>query len=109
MATILLVGENLTDQDNLAAKLRVRGHAVLLADSRQFPTMCKDARMSSVEIFVFDVTHFDDASERHVRAICQQPRLDGRPALVLCYSRTYRSPRFELDIERLGARFVYAE
>jgi hypothetical protein len=108
MATILLVGGNRVDHENLAAKLRMRGHVVLMADYRELPLVNWSTPMASVEIVVFDVTNFDDDDKRKVRSICQQPRQDGHPALVLCYSRSYRSPGFELDIERLGARFVYA-
>jgi hypothetical protein len=109
MATILLIGEKLTDHENLASKLRNRGHAVLLADYRQISMMSGDLRMSSVEIVIFDVTYLDEKDKGRVREICQLPRHDGYPVFVLCYSRVNREPRCELDIERLGARFVYAE
>jgi hypothetical protein len=109
MATILLVGEDLTDRENLAAKLRIRGHDVVETDYSELPLVSWNAHMASAEIAILDVTNVPENGKRQVRSICQQPRQDGFPALVLCYSRTYCSPRFELDIERLGARFVYAE
>jgi DNA-binding response OmpR family regulator len=109
MATILLIGSDQTDLENLASKLRTRGHTVLIADNRRPSSTDWSARMSSAEIMVFDVTNLNDDSKRQLRTICQQPRQHGFPVLVLCYSRAYRCSRFELDIERLGARFVYAE
>ena len=108
MATILLIGSERVDQENLASTLRKHGHEVLVADnSRQLITDW-NARLSSVELVVFDITHLNDDSGRQLRSICQLSRPDGFPVLVLCVSRSYRDPRFELDIERLGARFVYA-
>jgi hypothetical protein len=108
MATILLIGQDRIDQENLASKLRARSHAVIVADYCHLPSADWDIRMSSVEIAVFDVTRLDDDCKGQLRRICQQPRHDGLPVLVLCYTRAYRGARFELEIERLGARFVYA-
>jgi DNA-binding response OmpR family regulator len=107
MATILLIGSDREYQENLASKLRTRGHAVLMADNLRLSSTDGNDRMSSVEIVVFDVTHFNEDGKRQLRTICQQPRQDGFPVLVLCYSKVYRGPLFELDIERIGARFVY--
>ena len=108
MATILLVGSERADQDNLASTLQNRGHDVILADDHRRSLTNWNAHMSSVEIVVFDVTNLNYDSKRRLRSICQLSRPDGSPVLVLCISRSYRGPRFELDIERLGARFVYA-
>jgi hypothetical protein len=109
MATILLIGSDQTKQENIASALRTRGHSVLVADWCHLTFADWYVRMSAVEIAVFDVTHLNDDSRRQLRRFCQWPRQDGYPVLVLCFSRAYRGPRFELDIERFGARFVYAE
>jgi hypothetical protein len=109
MAAVLLIGSDRTYRENLASTLRARGHSVMVADWCRLPSADWNARMSAVEIAVFDVTQIDDVSRSQLCRICQCPRQDGFPVLVLCYSRAYRGPRFELDIERLGARFVYAE
>lgn len=107
MATILLIGSDQTDQESLASKLRTRGHVVMIADNCRLPSTDWDTRLSSVEIAVFDVTQLNDDCKHQLRKICQQHKQDGFPVPVLCYSRIYRGPRFELEIERLGARFVY--
>jgi DNA-binding response OmpR family regulator len=109
MATILLIGSDQTNQENLASTLRARGHSVMTADWSRLQSADWNTRMSAAEIAMFDVTQLDEDSRRQLRRICQWPRQDGFPILVLCYSRAYRGPRFELDIERMGARFVYAE
>jgi DNA-binding response OmpR family regulator len=109
MATILLLGSDKKNQENLASALRAKGHSILVADNCRISFTDWSARISSAEIAVFDVTRLDDDGKRQLRSVCQQPWRDGVPVLVLCYSRAYHGPRFELDIERLGARFVYAE
>jgi hypothetical protein len=109
MATILLIGSDQTDQENLAATLRARGHSVLLTENWHFSSTDFNARLSSADIAIVDVTRLDEDSLRQLRHICLRTRQDQFPVHVLCYSRTFRGPRFELDIERLGARFVYAD
>jgi hypothetical protein len=108
MATILLIGSDATDQENLASKLRRRGHAVLLADNRRNYSTDWTARRSTVEIALFDVTSLDDDCKHRSDRICRWPKKDGFPILVLCFTRSCRGPRFEFEIESLGARFVNA-
>jgi DNA-binding response OmpR family regulator len=108
MAKILLIGSDETYQETLASKLQARGHAVFMPKPRRQWPADWNATMSSVDVVVFDVTLLNDDSKRQLQSICHWSRQDKFPVLVLCYTRVFRGPRFELEIERLGVRFVYA-
>lgn len=108
MARVLLIGSDRMYQENLATQLRTRGHVVEVANDCRGVTRAQCALRSSAEIVVVDVTQLSEDGRHQLLRICQQPREDGFPSLVLCYSRTNHGPQFELSIERLGARYVYA-
>jgi DNA-binding response OmpR family regulator len=107
MASILLVSGDRMGRDDLAAKLRARGHSVILTCTKGLSVKLA-AHLQSVEIVIFDVTALANGDKETLRQLCQFPRQDSCPALVLCYSRIDRGPHFELALERLGVRYVYA-
>jgi DNA-binding response OmpR family regulator len=106
MANILIVDSDLPHAEALGWALHRRGHKVKIAD----PCCAQLTRIVEpclVDIVVLDVTQLKDEGWRELRQICQLCTQDKLPIQVLCCSRVYRGPRFELDIEQLGARFVY--
>lgn len=108
MAEILLITPDPSEQTRLASVLRHRGHVVRLADRCQPATLSSESDRQPVEIVVCDVTHLDETGWRELRDFADFLRHNPTSILLLCYSRVYRGPRFELEVERLGARFVYA-
>jgi hypothetical protein len=106
MAKILLIGTDGEHRHNLACRLRVRGHSVDIVNDWASEVK-RHILMQAVEIVIIDVTQLAENDRPDLRRTCQTVRMDGYPALVLCYSRSDRGPHFELAIERLGARFVY--
>ena len=108
MAKILLIGTDREHQDNLVHRLRVRGHSVEIVNDWASLEVKRRTLMLSAEIVIIDVTQLTENNRPDLRRTCQAVRMDGCPTLVLCYSRIDRGPRFELAIERLGARYVYS-
>jgi len=106
MANILIIDSDLPHAEALGRVLHHRGHKVKIANPCGAPlTRIVEPRL--VDIVILDVTQLRDEGWRELRQICQLCAQDKLPIQVLCCSRVYRGPRFELDIERLGARFVY--
>ena len=61
-----------------------------------------------VELLVVDVS-IDDPKMRAVLQMIRQVKSEFIEAVaIVCVSRVNRGPRFQHDIELLGARFVYA-
>jgi hypothetical protein len=96
------------EQTELAESLRARGHSVILSNYTELSLPSSSGLNSGAEIAVFDVTHPARERVAFVRQFCLHNSLGVCAWLVLCYSRVYHGPKFELSIERLGARFVYA-
>ncbi len=58
---------------------------------------------------IVDVS-IDDQQMRAVLQIARRAKMKENQMLALvCISRVNRGPRFQHDIERIGARFVYAQ
>lgn len=109
MAQILLISSNEVERTKLAAALRHRGHIVCLADHCGTADFRSGIGPQRIEIVVCDVAVLNEAGWRELRALAELLRHDPAGIRMLCYCRIYRGPRFQLDVERLGARFVYAE
>lgn len=108
MARILLISPDETEQVRLATELRRRSHSVRMAGRCDSAALGSEGEQQPVEIVVCDVTGLDEAGRRELREFAEFVRQHPASIFMLCYSRIYRGPRFELEMERLGARFVYA-
>jgi hypothetical protein len=108
MATILIVGHDQTGQTRLATSLRARGHSVFLRDWHGISSSTRGEISSEADVAIFDVTSLVGEEMELLRGFCLHDLGDRGTPLVLCFSRRYHGPRFELSIESLGARFVYA-
>jgi DNA-binding response OmpR family regulator len=109
MAKILLIGADREHRENLARRLRAHGHSVEIVNDWASSEVKRRTLISPAEILIIDVTLLTENNGPDLRRTCHAARMDGYPTLVLCYSRTERGPRFELAIERLGARYVYSD
>lgn len=106
MANVLLLSPDEDALASLAVQLRRMGHAVRCM--RCWPLNHIDADCRFVpEIVAIDVTNLIDRDWPALRQFCQSWNSCSSPVLILCWSRIWRGPRFVLEIERLGARFVY--
>jgi DNA-binding response OmpR family regulator len=105
MATILLLNFDEEHEARLAAVLRGRGHRVRVADNSQtLPFATQEHR---IDLMIVDVTQAKNDSWTELSRLCSLCGGNGLPILILCYSKIYRGPYFELKVEKLGARFVH--
>jgi hypothetical protein len=65
------------------------------------------ADLQTVDLVIIDVS-IDDPEMRHTLRILKVERA-RRPFAVLCVTRVNRGPRYQYDIERIGARFAYGK
>jgi len=105
MATIILHNFDQERGTRLAAVLHSCGHRILTEDKQNLTDSCIERH--SVDLIILDLTRTvaDVRSELHELAHLR--KANGLPVPILCYSRVYRGPSFELKVERSGARLVY--
>jgi len=106
MANILIVDSDLPNAKELGLNLQRRGHKVNIANPSN-ALLTRRLEPHLIDLVIVDVTYLKDEGWRELRRICQLSTRDYLPVQVLCCSKVYRGARFELEIERLGARFVY--
>jgi hypothetical protein len=95
-------------RDRLTQALQAAGHRVLLVETDFDSSHSLAPDMPLGNILIIDVSHFAQVATRKLRSLCENLRYSSAPTLILCFSTIYRGPRFELEIERLGVRFIYA-
>lgn len=106
MANVLLISSDADALTVLTVELREMGHVVRSA--LRWDITCSELEdRFSPEIIALDVTNIVDTDWPTLRGACQHWSMQPSPVLLLCWSRIWRGPRFALEIERLGARFVY--
>lgn len=106
MANVLLISSDEDALASLSVQLRKMGHAVR-CEGCWGPDLSEAESPFVPEIVAVDVTNLTEAGWPALRQFCQSWSLCPSPVLILCWSRIWRGPRFALEIERLGARFVY--
>jgi DNA-binding NtrC family response regulator len=106
MATILLVNFAGEQGARLAAFLRNERHEVSVAyGNPQFSEMIR--QYGTTDLVILDVS-FREGSTRNLLGQIVSHRVQAGPRpMLLCVSRVYRGPQFELELERKGARLVY--
>jgi hypothetical protein len=106
MAKILLVNFEEEQAARLAAFLHIERHEICSEDSSlalgQFIR-----HIAEFDLVIVDASHREQFVRDVVSGIATQRERNGPRPGVLCICRTYRGPRFELDLERKGARVVY--
>lgn len=106
MDKVLLVNFEKVQAARLAAFLRIERHEVHIAEPVE-STRQTLRGVATFDLVIVDASH----REQYVRDItasigAYRARNGPRPA-VLCVCRSYRGPRFELDLEKKGARVIY--
>ena len=108
MANILVVRFNDVLGEELADALRTRRHAVGICVGDQPVPEAIQAYGDGVDLIIVDVSLADEACLRVLKGVARYRSEHGPRPMVLCVSTVYRGPQFELEIERKGARLVYA-
>lgn len=109
MATVLLISPDATFLSALTAQLRLKGHVVRCTGELALEAIDSADSDPPPEIVAVDVTQFGVTERRTLERSRQLWLRSQSPILILCWSRIWRGPRFVLEIERMGARFVYSD
>jgi hypothetical protein len=107
-ATILLFDSVAEHRESLRLSLTERGHRVSALDPtnvEQFAEFQK--QLHGAGLVIFDLTVLTHEIWCVLRRVSQFRGADGLPLRVICPSRTYRGPAFELCVASLGTRVVY--
>ena len=107
MATILLLNFDPIHGSRLAEVLRGRRHHVLNANNGEALPDKPYIDRYQIDLILWDLTHNKGEPWSRLHSLSTVRKANGYPALLLCYSRIYYGPSFELRIEKLGARIVY--
>ena len=107
MSKILLVNFDEELRKRLAGFLRAERHETFVGGEGECLPAILQRSGGAIDLFILDVS----CREKYVRellaeVISHRAKSGPRP-MVLCISRIYRGPRFALDLEMKGARFLY--
>jgi hypothetical protein len=108
MATMLLIGFNEALKRELSGFLQARRHNVLICTDDQPLAHMLRIHGEDIDTAIVDVSLADTAWREALAEITRYRNKHGVRPGILCVSTVYRGPRFELEIERKGARLVYA-
>ena len=106
MARILLIEPDKEQATRIEAFLRLEKHDVIRCNILEAREALEQS-LSSRDVAILDVT----TDNREIRLALAQIRKyrthDGPAPMILCISRVKHGPRFELELEKWGARLVY--
>ena len=107
MGRVLLVKFDETFEGQVTEILRRKG--LLVSTYRRGERLAERlAKMDQeVDLVILDVSHEDQDTQDRFAEILRYRAQHGPKPMLLCVSRVYRGPRFELEFERKGARVVY--
>lgn len=107
MAQILLVKINEFEARRLTEFLIVRGHRVTVFEPTQSLVRLLGELGQNLDLVILDVSLQGPEAGRYLEELKLYRAAHGPRPMILCVSHVYRGPRFELDLERQGARVVY--
>lgn len=106
MARILLANFMEESGTRLAAFLRIERHEVHMADQAQ-PLAQMLRLVREFDLVIIDASQREHYVRDLVNHIAKHRAQSGPRPMMLCVCRIYRGPRFELDLEKRGARVIY--
>lgn len=106
MSEVLLLNFDPILAPRLADSLARLGHRVTVHTGHEALSM-KLRRESSFDLAILDVSESSTSVRRNLIELQTYRAGHGVRPMVLCVSRVYRGPRFELELERKGARVAY--
>jgi len=107
MATIFLANFGEENGGRLAAFLRAQRHETYMArDEHSFVEMKRRSGLSP-DLVIMDASAHEDRVRRLANELGKYRIQHGPKPMILCISRVYRGPRFEIELERKGIRLLY--
>jgi len=107
MARILLLSPDEPSARDLALFLEKKSHRVSVHCERRAFIDSPKQDLSSVDIVILDMSANRPDDWNALDCVCKWAGTIDSKLMTLCLSRVYRGPKFELDVERRGARLVY--
>ena len=106
MTRILLVNFDDEQASRLAAFLRAGTQEICIADS-SLPLGHVIRHVAEFDLVIMEASHREKLVRDVMSGIAIERSKYGPRPMVICVCRIYRGPRFELDLEKQGARVVY--
>lgn len=108
MANIALVNFDEIGSSDVANALRRLHHSVsVLPIETAYEAIVKTMK-SSPELIILDFAYNEPEARALVRRITSCWISTGHLGIILCILHVYRGPRLQVDLEREGARVIYA-
>lgn len=104
---LLLVRFDNASEGRLTELLRQRGYRVSAYSREESLLECLSRFGREIDLVILDVSGNDPEVRNYLAEIVRYRAQHGHRPMVLCVSRVYRGPQFELELERKGARVVY--
>jgi hypothetical protein len=107
MANIILVNFAEEPGSRVAAFLRVDQHKVHVAQENAHFSDVLHEYGNEIDLVILDASRHEKHVRQFLTELISFKTRNGPRPMALCISHVYRGPRFVLDMERKGARFVY--
>lgn len=108
MARIFIANFDSTETEQIAALLRRNGHTVLPLGPTAPDWKTSHAPLRDCDLLIIDVTKDDPFVHDLIGEVAEVRAQYGPRPMILCVTAADCGPRFEFDLERKGARVVYA-
>jgi len=105
VARVLLAGFDKDMANELALLFARLGHQIVILPATAAPYELSGS--GEVDMIVLEVSIETGLVKSVLAAKAESDQPVPGPPILLCVSRVYRGPRFELDLERRGGRLVY--
>lgn len=107
MALVVLANFDAETAVQLIQLLQRNRHSASLLPTGSFKGDPRVIRRIPCDLIIIDVTSHVQTARALLGEVIRRRAKGGPRPMLLCVARTYRGPRFELDLERKGARLAY--
>ena len=107
MAHVALCGIERVAANQLSSLLRQHGHCVAICERQDALSEPAFMRNSSIDLIIVDVSESENAVRAYLEQRDRMNNRDQDKPMLLCVSRVFRGARFQLEVERKGARLIY--
>ena len=106
-ARILLVNFDEASERRLTEIFRQKGHRISTYACEEPLAEHLSKRSNDVDLIILEASQNERVVHGQLSEIRRSRAQYGHRPTVLCVSRVYRGPQFELELERQGIRVVY--
>lgn len=107
MARVVLANFDAESGAQLVQLLKRNRHSATLLPATAPDDVERTISRATCDLILLDVSCDDRPTHALLGEIVRRRAELGLRPMLLCVARVYRGPRFELDLERKGARLAY--